>query len=228
MSDEELRNRFDRSSPVRPVRGRDAATIRLSDSSRAVETVPTRPEVAPVAPSTHTPRHTSRAANINKRTIFAIIAIIIAIAAIAGGYSVLKPKHTKSGATPTFTLPAGQQVSIPLYYPQNLPSGYTYNNDAKVIRPNVLYISVTGPGNQVFYVTQQTIPANFDFVGFGKKFTSPDNFTSDAGSAMAGQVGANLIGSIQTNKNTWIIINSPATNSLTELEIIARSFEYSH
>jgi len=154
--------------------------------------------------------------------------IVIAVLGLAGaGYAYFRPSHPPKKSTP-LGQSISQLVSIPAYYPQNLPSGYSYNNDARTIKTNVLYLSVTGPGKQTFYITQQSVPASFDFVGFDKKFLNPDNFSSDAGSAIAGQVGANLIGSIQTNKNTWIIINSAGTNSLTELETVARSFELAH
>lgn len=161
-----------------------------------------------------------------KRAALTVLVIIVVLGIGGAGYAYFKPNHAKPAKTGLFGQSIRQQVSIPLYYPQNLPGGYSYNNDARTIKANVLYLSVTGPGKQVFYITQQAVPASFDFVGFDKKFLNPDNFSTDAGSAIAGQVGANLIGSIQTNKNTWIIINSAGTNSLTELETAARSFEF--
>lgn len=124
--------------------------------------------------------------------------------------------------------PAGKLVSIPVYYPRNLPAGYSYNGNARALKSDILYFSVTGPGQQVFHITQQPIPPSFDFTAFDKKFLNPATFNSDAGSAIAGQAGANLIGSVQTNKNTWIIINSVASNSPTELEVVIRSLELTH
>lgn len=152
--------------------------------------------------------------------ILAATAIVLVIV----GYWLFKPSHKHNPST-TLGQSIAKLVSIPAYYPQNLPNGYTYNKDAKAIKVNVLYFSVTGPGNQTFYVSQQSVPASFDFVGFDKKFLNPDNFSTDAGSTIAGQVGANMIGSVLTDKNTWIIINTGSTSSLTELETVARSLE---
>jgi len=153
----------------------------------------------------------------------AIVIVVVVLTVV--GYFLFKPSHKPNPST-ALGQSIAKLVSIPAYYPQNLPAGYTYNNDARTIKANVLYFSVTGPGSQAFYVTQQPVPASFDFVGFDKKFLNPENFSTDAGSSIAGPVGANLIGSILTNKNTWIIINSQGTNSLTELETVVRSLEY--
>jgi len=159
-----------------------------------------------------------------KKTLPALV-ILVALVLAGGGYAYFKPSHPKQGKPGAYGQQISQQVSIPLYYPQNLPGGYSYNNDAKVIKANVLYISVTGPGQQSFYITQQAVPASFDFVAFNKKFLNPDSFSADSGTVTAGQVGANLIGSVRTDKNTWIIINAPSTSSLTEMETVIRSFE---
>lgn len=130
-----------------------------------------------------------------------------------------------SGNTSEQPSPAGDKVSIPVYYPKNLPTGFTYNNDAKALKPDVLYYSIKGPGSQNFYVTQQAIPANFDFAAFNKKFLKPDSFSTEAGTATAGVAGPSLVGSIRTTKNTWIIINSLDTSVLPQLETVARSLQ---
>jgi hypothetical protein len=222
MSDEELRTRF----ATRTARARATRPTR-----RVVRTGRTKPP----APShslpdegqqqQSSPAKPSRSWRLSlPRVPSPVIAAVVLGIAVIGGYFLL---HRP---TPVVTDPAAQAaarlVSIPVYYPQNLPAGYTYNNDAKTIQANILYFSITGPGNQTFYVTQQSIPPNFDFSTFNEKFLNPDNFSSDAGSVIAGPVGGNLIGSVQTDKNTWIIINSPGTNSQTELETVVRSLEF--
>jgi hypothetical protein len=159
--------------------------------------------------------------------VLLVVIVVVVLGLTSGAYILLKPTPP-SNKSSLLGQSISRLVSIPVYYPQDLPSGYIYNNDAKPIKANILYFSVTSPNNQTFYVSQQPIPASFDFVGFNKKFLNPDNFSSDAGSAVAGPVGANLICSILTNKNTWIIINSPSTDSLTEIETIARSLELAH
>jgi hypothetical protein len=161
--------------------------------------------------------------NFRKAALPALI-IIGVLGLAAGSYAYFKPKHAQPGKPGVLAASNGRQVSIPVYYPRNLPGGYTYNNDPKVLKANVLYFSVSGPGKQMFYVTQQPIPATFDFTAFNKKFLNPDNFSTGSGTVTAGQVGANMLASIRTDKNTWIIVNSSGTTPLTELEAVARSF----
>lgn len=177
---------------------------------------PTKVPAPETLPQTHR--------NLKKPVLTALI--IVGVIGLAGAaYAYFRPSHPKPSQAAASIQLNGQQISIPVYYPHNLPSGYTYNNDPKLLKTNVLYFSVTGPGKQTYYVTQQAIPASFDFTAFNKKFLNPDNFSSDAGTVTAGGVGANMIASIRTNKNTWIIINASATSPLTELETVIRSFE---
>ncbi len=182
--------------------------------------------VQPVAEAKKRPAVAARLAAVKQlnNKLLPAVTVIVAVVLAAGAYFLFKPTPKQNPST-ALGQSIAKLVSIPAYYPQNLPAGYTYNNDAHIIKTNILYFSVTGPGNQTFYVSQQPIPASFDFVGFDKKFLNPDNFSTDAGSSIAGQVGANLIGSIQTDKNTWIILNTAGTNSLTELETVIRSLE---
>lgn len=170
-----------------------------------------RPEPSPPSPGKPS----------RQKPLLILVAAVIVFAAVV----YLRPGHKPLPAAGAAALAAGRLVSIPVYYPQNLPAGYSYNNDAKTIKTNILYFSVSGPGKQTFYITQQPIPSNFDFSAFNKKFLSPDSFSTDAGSAIAGPIGASLVGSVQTDKNTWIIINSAGTNSQTELETVIRSLE---
>jgi hypothetical protein len=114
-------------------------------------------------------------------------------------------------------------VSIVTFYPQNLPKGYSYANDAKALKPDTLYYSIKGPNGQVIYVTQQPLPASFDYSAFAKKFLKPDNFSTAIGDGMAGIVGPNLLGSIRTNQNTWVIFNSVDTAAQNPLESVMRS-----
>jgi len=163
---------------------------------------------------------------LNKRVVVISASVFLIVILGAVCFALLtgtsKPKTNKSSGV--LGKSTTTQSSIPVYYPKNLPNGYVYNNDFSMIKTNVYYFTVTAPGNQVFYITQQPIPTNFDFKNFDGKFQTPDQYTVNIGSVTAGTVGANKIGSIQTANNTWIIINAPNTNSLTALETITRSF----
>ena len=237
MNDEELRSRFRRSFASEPERSGVRPPPKTSQPN------PVAPDPTPIinkAPQANTPAatNTHNLATVEKRPVsrkpksnrsikkplFIITVLLVALGLSAGGFTFYESKQSKSDKTNVLGQ-ATQSVTIPLYYPKNLPNGYTDNNDSLAIKQNVFYSSVTGPNNTKFYITQQPIPDNFNFVDFSKKFLNPDTFSSDAGQVVAGQVGSNTIGSIKTNKNTWILINSIGTNSLDGLEVAARSLE---
>ncbi|HZL07709.1 MAG TPA: hypothetical protein VFC50_00760, partial [Candidatus Dormibacteraeota bacterium] len=81
------------------------------------------------------------ASQVFKKKVLPAFVILIALILAGAGYAYFKPSHPKPGKSGAYGQQISQQVSIPLYYPQNLPGGYSYNNDAKVIKANVLYIS---------------------------------------------------------------------------------------
>lgn len=181
----------------------------------------------PVGPA-HRKRRRKR--HLNRKKLLIIIIVIVAIAAIVGGVlfglsfkekrdQTQKNKHSVSAKT---TFPG---ISFPIYYPSNLAPGFAFNDDAKVLKDNVLFYSVTDPEGKKFFVTLQPIPPAFNYATFNDKFLKPHQYTTNIGSVVAGQVGANLIASIQTSDNVWIIINADGKNSQASLETITRSFE---
>lgn len=158
---------------------------------------------------------------LRRKQTLAVVGILLVVCGYALSNSTNSSPTQKKYLNPTIS----SQLTIPVYMPLGLPFGYIVNDDIKTLKFNILYFTVTGPGNQRYSITEEAIPPNFDFSSFTKKFLNPEVFTTNIGTVTAGVVGANLIGSIQTNKNTWILINAISTNSLAQLETIARSFE---
>lgn len=116
-------------------------------------------------------------------------------------------------------------TTIAVYYPKNLPKGFSYDNNLQTLKTDVYFYSILGQGQEQFYITQQQIPSEFDFNAFTKKFLEQDKFSSTAGDVLAGKVGDSYIASIRTKKNTWIIINSSPQSKLSSIETIARSLD---
>ncbi len=246
--DEELRNRFRRTDytrraqsatgHVRPVaKPRPKPTLPSAAPVEKVSPPPVipvqEPEPTPIKqpklPKPPKPPKQRRPKRKKRIIIFIIIMTVILVLAglAAAGWFLVRPryvqsKNNQSTAASTPTIPG---ISFPLYYPSNLPVGYTYNKDIKVIKEDVLYYSITDPAGNIYHVTLQKLPAAFNFSAFNSKFQKPDLYTTNVGSVVAGQVGASSIASIQTSNNVWILINTDAKNVIPQLETISRSFQ---
>lgn len=182
--------------------------------------------VEAITPAVEVPK-TRRGLPFKKIGLAAGAAVVI-LGIAFGGLTFFKHRQAKqqaAAAAASAQKQATPVVNIPVYVAKNLPTGYVFNHDAKALKANVYYYSIAGPSKKVFYVTQQQIPASFDFTTFNKKFLNPDTFSTGSGTATVGPVGSNMLGSIRTNKNTWIIINSSPGTTLAELESVVRSFD---
>ena len=244
--DEDLRNRFRRTDYTRrsqpmPRRPKPVPTtvVELTSTQPApekpLEVSSPPPAPPPPAPPTKPPKAPKppkqKRAKRSKRPVALIITVIVVIAVLlaAGliGWFVVRPryeqkKENQATASAAATIPG---ITIPIYYPSNLPPGYNFNNDTKVIKNDVYYYSINDPQGSTYHVTVQPIPAAFNFTAFTSKFLNPNQYTTNVGSVVAGQVGARFYASIQTTSNTWILIWTEAKNSLPQLEAITRSFQ---
>ena len=118
-----------------------------------------------------------------------------------------------------------RQVHIALYYPVNPPDGLRVDRTSfQVPYQGVVTYTLRDTRGNKFYVSEQALPGNFDFTAFKAKFESTDEITVPAGNALVGDLGIELIASIQTPKNSWIIINTPDITGQTELEALSRTF----
>src|ERR1700689_2541018 len=137
MSKEELRSRFKMAGANQPTR-------RPAPAAMPAAPPPIRSEDLTPAPAP-----TVTAKRFKKLALPAVITIVV-LGLAAAGYAYFRPSHAPNKTT-TLGQSISKLVSIPAYYPQNLPAGYSYNNDARTIKANVLYFSVTGPNNKTFF-----------------------------------------------------------------------------
>jgi hypothetical protein len=193
------------------------------------EYTPPRPNTDQTAQAVTTLVKQRRKLNIKKPGTKTIVISLCLVAAAGLGTAVFfilqpakKPNSTLSSVhdPATFTRPG-----VTIFVPKDLPTGYTYNNDQKMLKTNVYYATVTGPKNQKFYITQQPIPASFDFTTFNKKFLTPDTFSASAGTATVGVVGPSVLASVRSAKNTWIIINTDSSTPVANMEAVVRSLQ---
>jgi len=236
---EDLRSRYRRDYTNEPIRQRPAApkpalneTVKpIPAAAPPSDTKAETPLVLPLSTITEPaapkhPRKHKRRPSVSKKLLITLALLLIVASGAGVGYYKFHKDQT-SGNQAYFPPSIISQVSIPLYYPINLPSGYKVNNDYKVLQQNVVYYSIKDAAANRYAVTIQPLPTSFDFNQFKGKFLKPDEFSTTIGSALVGTAGANLIASIRTDDNSWVIINASNTNTQTQLETIVRSLHKS-
>lgn len=128
---------------------------------------------------------------------------------------------------PTYYFPESIRTSVhfQLYYPTKLPQGLqVVPGSIKGNEQAVLYTIADEHGHK-FYVSIQRLPNNFDYETFKNKFTDTDETLVNIGSALTGDAGYALIGSVRTANNSWILINTPDTTLSGELQGLTHDFE---
>lgn len=117
------------------------------------------------------------------------------------------------------------KISAALYYPVNTPQGMhvdraSFQSPAK----DVLVFTITDSQDNKFYVSEEPLPANYSLSKFKEKFPVTENLQTSVGNALIGTLSNEIVASLPTTKNTWLIVNTTATDQHAELEAICRSF----
>lgn len=149
----------------------------------------------------------------------AIGALILIVAAIV---AVLLIKSTPTGP---FSRSIHKQVSFELYYPANTATKDWNIVASSISATNQAVTYEVGGGGKRFVVSVQSIPSDFDFADFKKKFFATDEFTTNIGTALVGEVGSSMVGSIRTNDGSWVLINTSYTTTQAELSEFVRAFK---
>ena len=154
--------------------------------------------------------------------------VILAILVGAGGIyhhknnspSSVLGDHTSNNAGSNISK---SQMDIPVYSPANLPAGWKVSG-SKVIKKNVMQYQVTSQNNDNYYITIQPYSNNTNPVNFNKSFTKPISYVTTAGYTTVGTIGNQLIASIAAGKS-WVMINSPAVNSVQDMQTLTKSLK---
>lgn len=120
-----------------------------------------------------------------------------------------------------------QGLEFPLYYPKNLPAGYTVDRSSFRRDNKVLIFSVSAPNGKTIAISEERIPIGLDLSQHvpnpnGIKLPDQDTFTTSIGSAQTTLWGDKYVTSLVT-QDTWIILNVTGfTNK--QAEKVAQSF----
>ena len=108
------------------------------------------------------------------------------------------------------------QVNFPLYYPTELPAGFSLDkNSFSETSGVVTYVINYDNGKKLIFNTQ-ALPKDFDFDSFqgnGKKIGS------SLGDAYVGSLGNNTVVSVATDKS-WLFIGVPSPINTPAMEVI--------
>jgi hypothetical protein len=165
---------------------------------------------------------------LKKQSIKNFVLVGVGLTALAvlggGGYFLFhKPTPAPVIAPQVTAITPFITSTIAVYFPKNLPAGFSYNNDGKALKADIYYYTIKGPNKELFYVTQQRAASSSDFVAFNKRISSPVNLELTNGTTVAGKGGGSFISSTTTPKNTWVIINAANTTSVNDIETVVRS-----
>jgi hypothetical protein len=158
-----------------------------------------------------------------------VLASILCLLVLAGGIGawVLHAHHKPKPVVSSNIFPTSvtDVAHFPLYYPVHPPSGLAVNRASLSATSKVVTYVVNMASKTGFYVSVQPLPQNYDFDAFEKKFQTTDEFTTSIGTALVGDIGVGILGSVRTNDGSWILINSSNTNAQPMLEDLIRSLQ---
>jgi hypothetical protein len=116
-------------------------------------------------------------------------------------------------------------VTFPIYYPHNLPPGYSLDASTVSSTNNAALFSVinTTTGSRIV-VSEQPKPSDIDFNSFyHDEYRRYESLTTPAGDGVIGDAGDSYLANI-TGDKTWIIVKGPQSSgdSIKSLSLTLR------
>ena len=143
----------------------------------------------------------------NLRGVYVLCMIAVLVAFFAGGAWAVQHYRNDSGLIPgKYT----HGLAFPLYYPTNLPSGYTIDRTSFKRQGNVLIFNIIAPLGPTIAVSEEAIPKNLNLTQnqnpSGIALPDQHNFSTAIGNAQVSLWGDKFVSSVVTQK-TWLILN---------------------
>lgn len=161
---------------------------------------------------------------LNSRTklIVIITSALLLIAAVAVTLVIVSSRSVAVA----FPAAVAGKTLFPIYAPSQLPAGYKVDQESFSNDEGVLVFSLSHDSGRSIAVTEQSVPAGFDFTSFydkqvqNAKKVEGSQFQAVVGQASRNGPGNNQLLSVRTD-DTWIMASSQ-TASQDELEFVAR------
>ena len=145
------------------------------------------------------------------------------LAAIGAAAVVVFPKNS----TPTnpFSQNIKSSANFNLYYPTQLPDGYSIKSSSIQLKDGVLTYAATRADLRIVF-TMQAVPANFNFQSFYQQYLkNTQQFHTAYGQAVMGNIQNRVLSSM-TDGKTWFILSDNSPNvSGGELRLIMNSLK---
>lgn len=138
-----------------------------------------------------------------------VIAASLLILILMGVASIAWKQHVRDNHNPIPAI-ARKGLSFPLYYPTNLPAGYSIKPNSFEQKDKVLIFYIMTPANKAVGVSQQSLPpgATLSQTNTGSvKIPGEADFYAPIGHTHLSLEGANYVSETITAGGTWVILN---------------------
>lgn len=127
-----------------------------------------------------------------------VLALIIMVAIAIAGSWIYHNSHTSP-------IPKNiqQQVNFPVYYPSQLPAGFSLNKKSISVSRNVVVYEIRYGDKEIISVSVQAKPQDFNF----DSLSGNQEFTTPYGKAYIVTPGTRTTGSLVAS-NAWVILNT--------------------
>jgi hypothetical protein len=162
---------------------------------------------------------------LSKRRIITFVLIAICIIASAITVTIIRDRqHTNS--TP-FSIETRQAVDFPLYYPTNLPAGFTLDKTSISSTDEVVLYNLKAPGDAIINVSVQKRPEGANLEAFyAQELSDVHSIPTTHGVVKIGKRGQSIFASLVTD-TSWIIgtakdgtLQEPVREVFTSLQIV--------
>jgi hypothetical protein len=149
-------------------------------------------------------------------------ATIVALTLIIWG--VLHVSHRQKWPAQSLVA-AAHSASYPLYYPTELPKGFSPIIETPKVSTDVVIYSLTYDGNKKLLISAVPRPSGVQFSDFYDRILSnKTNVLNSAGTAVVGTANNQPIGSLVTAK-TWVTMNAPRGIDTQRLQALVASLK---
>lgn len=163
-------------------------------------------------------------------TIFIAAAVVLVLLALILIVMAWRTNSSNQIVSDPFTAKTIASVKFNLYYPTQLPSGYSIDKSS-ITEPQagVVVMMFKKNGQPPIYMSQEIRPTTFNFGGYYNGFSNLKEKIDSRGTIAAGYInnGYTAIGSFVIGQ-TWVLVNTTANLSVNQTISLLNSLVLAH